>query len=156
MLALSGLFTFGRLGINSTPNIDVPVVNVRVIQNGAGPTEMETEVTRKIEDAVAGLGNIDNIRSVVVDGYSSTSITFEIGTDSDQSTNEVRNAVSQIRSDLPQTIEDPVVDKLDFSGGTILPYTVASVQRSVAELSDLIDRKFTRSLHSVPRVAQVN
>ncbi len=156
MLALSGLFTFGRLGINSTPNIDVPVVNVRVIQNGAGPTEMETEVTRKIEDAVAGLGNIDNIRSVVVDGYSSTSITFEIGTDSDQSTNEVRNAVSQIRSDLPQTIEDPVVDKLDFSGGTILTYTVASDQRSVAELSDLIDRKITRSLLSVPGVAQVN
>ena len=156
MLALSGLFTFGRLGIDSTPNIDVPVVNVRVIQNGAGPTEMETEVTRKIEDAVAGLGNIDNIRSVVLDGYSNTAIAFEIGTDSDQVTNEVRNAVSQIRSELPQTIEDPIVDKLDFAGGAIMAYTVSSDQRSIAELRDLIDRKITRSLLSVPGVAQID
>lgn len=156
MLALSGLMAFGRLGINSTPNIDIPVVTVRVIQPGAGPTELETEVTRKIEDAVAGLGNIDNIRSVVTDGSSSTSIAFDLGTDSNQSTDEVRNAVSQIRSELPQDIEDPIVEKLEFAGSAVLTYTVSSDRRSVAELSDLIDRDISRSLLSVPGVAQVN
>ncbi|MGB3761356.1 MAG: efflux RND transporter permease subunit, partial [Rivularia sp. (in: cyanobacteria)] len=83
ILTIVGWFCFGNLGIDTSPNIDIPAVQVTVTQPGAGPTELESQVTKKIEDAVAGLGNIDELRSVVTDGVSNTTINFDLGTDSD-------------------------------------------------------------------------
>ena len=117
---------------------------VSVEQLGAGPEELETQVTKKVEDAVAGLGNIDEIRSTVTDGLSSTVVSFLLGTDIDRATNDVRDAVSRIRQDLPQDIQEPNVRRLEFEGGSILTYAVKSPQRSVEELSDLVDRTISR------------
>ena len=100
LLTVVGWFSFNSLGIDTNPNIDVPAVQVTVTQPGAGPAELESQVTKKIEDAVAGLGNIDDLRSVVNDGVSTTTINFDLGTDSDRATNDVRNAVAQIRQDF--------------------------------------------------------
>ncbi|MGK7928435.1 MAG: efflux RND transporter permease subunit [Spirulina sp.] len=155
ILSLVGLFCFFGLGIDSEPNIDFPMVQVTVTQQGAGPVEMETQVTKKVEDAVAGLGDIDQIQSVVTDGRSTTTIQFLLGTDSDRATNDVRNAVTQIRSDLPQDINEPIVERLEFIGGSIMTYTVSSDKRSVEELSDLVDRRVDRALSSVQGVAQI-
>ena len=85
------------LGIDENPNIDIPSVTVTVSQPGADPAELETQVTKRIEDAVAGLGNIDEIISTVTDGLSTTEVNFVLGTNSDRATNDVRNAVAQIR-----------------------------------------------------------
>ena len=156
ILAIVGLASFPMLGIDDAPNIDVPVVQVRVTQPGAGPVELETQVTKKVEDAVAGLGNIDELTSTVNDGVSSTVIEFVLGTNTDRATNDVRNAIAQIRQDLPQDINDPVVKRLEFSGGTIMTYAVTSPQRSVDELSDLVDRTISRSLLNVSGVAQID
>ena len=156
ILAIIGLASFPMLGINDTPNIDVPVVRVTVTQTGAGPVELETQVTKKVEDAVAGLGNIEEITSTVNDEVSTTSIEFILGTDIDRATNDVRNAIAQIRQDLPQDIEEPVIQRLEFAGGSILTYAVTSSQRSVDELSDLVDRTISRYLLSVPGVARIN
>ncbi|MEO0535898.1 MAG: efflux RND transporter permease subunit [Cyanobacteria bacterium P01_A01_bin.123] len=156
VLTLAGLVSFGQLGIDLNPNIDFPAVVVSVDQIGAGPEELETQVTKNIEDAVAGLGNIDEIRSTITDGSSSTVINFLLGTDIDRATNDVRDAVSRIRQDLPQDIQEPNVRRLEFEGGSILTYAVTSPQRSVEELSDLIDRTISRSILSVQGVAQVN
>jgi hydrophobe/amphiphile efflux-1 (HAE1) family protein len=151
-----GLISFWGLGIDSNPNIDVPAVTITVSQQGAGPTELETEVTKKIEDAVASVGNIDQLVSTVTDGQSVTTVNFVLGTDSDRATNDVRNAIAQIRQDLPQEINEPIVQRLEFAGGAIMTYTVSSERRSVAELSDLVDRQIGRALLNVEGVAQVD
>ncbi len=156
ILTVVGWMCFGQLGIDENPNIDIPIVSITVTQTGAGPTELETQVTRKVEDAVAGLGNIDELNSTVTDGISTTVISFVLGTDSDRATNDVRNAIAQIRQDLPQDVNDPIVRRLDFAGGPILTYALRSDRRSVAELSDLVDRGISRAILAVPGVAQIN
>jgi multidrug efflux pump subunit AcrB len=156
ILTVVGLMSFSQLGIDSNPNIDIPVVSVTVTQPGAGPVELESQVTKKVEDAVAGLGNIDELSSTVTDGISTTVINFVLGTDTDRATNDVRNAVSQIRQELPQDVNDPIVQRLEFAGGPIMTYAVISERRSVEELSDLTDRTIARALLQVSGVAQVN
>ncbi|WP_287263262.1 efflux RND transporter permease subunit [Moorena sp. SIO3A5] len=156
VLGIVGLFSFMQLGIDRLPNIDLPAVMVTVTQPGAGPAELEFQVTKKVEDAVASLGNIDQISSTVTDGSSRTVINFVLGTDSNQATNDVRNAVAQIRQSLPLDINEPIVRRLEFSGGSVMTYAVASNKRSVEELSDLVDRKISRDLVNVPGVAQID
>jgi multidrug efflux pump subunit AcrB len=151
----NGLVFLHFLGIDTNPNIDVPTVSVTVTQPGAGPAELEFQVTKKIEDAVAGLGNIDELRSTVTDGTSTTTINFVLGTNTDRATNDVRNAVAQIRQNLPQDINDPIVKRLEFSGGPIMTYAVRSDKRSVEELSNLVDQTISRALLAVRGVAQV-
>ena len=156
VLTIAGLVSFGQLGIDDNPNIDVPAVLVEVRQTGAGPEEMETQITKKVEDAVAGIGNIDQLTSEVGDGNSRTTIAFDLGVDTEEVTNEVRDAITRIRQDLPQDAQDPIVRKLDFFGGPTVIYTVASDQRSVEELSDLVDRTISRRLLSVSGVSRVS
>ncbi|MEH2272916.1 MAG: efflux RND transporter permease subunit [Nostoc sp.] len=155
ILTVVGWFSFISLGIDTNPNIDVPTVLIKVTQPGAGPAELESQVTKKIEDAVAGLGNIDFMISTVSDGNSKTTINFVLGTDTDRATNDVRNAIAQIRQDLPQDINDPIVERLEFSGGPVITYAVKSDQRSVEELSNLVDQTISRALLGVRGVAQI-
>lgn len=155
VLTIGGLFSFPILGIDDSPNVDIPSVSVSVAQPGADPAELESQVTKKVEDAVAGLGNIDHILSTVTDGASSTTINFVLGTNSDRATNDVRNAVAQIRQSLPQDINDPVVKRVDFVGGSIMSYAVTSERLSPEQLSDLIDQKISRAILAVPGVGQV-
>ncbi len=155
ILTVVGWFSFTQLGIDTNPNIDIPAVSVTVTQSGAGPAELESQVTKEIEDAVAGLGNIDNIISTVNDGVSETTIEFVLGTDSDRATNDVRNAVAQIRQNLPQDINEPIVQRLEFAGGPIMTYAVVADGRTVADLSNLVDETISRALLSVKGVAQI-
>jgi hydrophobe/amphiphile efflux-1 (HAE1) family protein len=155
VLTIVGWFSFITLGIDINPNVDVPAVMVTVTQPGADPAELESQVTKKVEDAVAGLGNIDNMVSRINDGRSVTTISFILGTNSDRATNDVRNAIAQIRQSLPQDINDPIVQRLDFAGGPIITYAVKSDQRSVEELSNLVDQTISRAILAVPGVAQL-
>ncbi|MBG1261812.1 efflux RND transporter permease subunit [Nostoc commune] len=155
ILTVVGWLSFISLGIDTNPNIDVPTVSIKVTQPGAGPAELESQVTKKIEDAVAGLGNIDFMISTVSDGNSKTTINFVLGTDSDRATNDVRNAIAQIRQDLPQDINDPIVERLEFSGGPVITYAVKSDRRSVEELSNIVDQTISRALLGVRGVAQI-
>ncbi|WP_088240292.1 efflux RND transporter permease subunit, partial [Calothrix rhizosoleniae] len=155
VITLFGWFSFNSLGIDINPNIDIPTVQVTVTQPGSGPAELESQVTKKIEDAVAGLGNIDELRSTVRDGVSYTTINFFIGTNTDRATNDVRNAVAQIRQSLPPDINDPIVQRLEFIGGPIMSYVVSSDKQSVQELSNLVDQTISRTLLSVKGVSQI-
>lgn len=156
VLGIVGFFSFLSLGIDNNPNIDIPSVTVTVTQRGAGPEELESEVTKKIEDAVASLGNLDRLTSTVTDGTSTTFIDFILGSNIDRATNDVRNAVAQIRQDLPSDIEEPIVKRVQFAGGAIMTYAVSSERRSVEELSDLVDRQISREILTVQGVAQVD
>lgn len=155
VLTVAGLLAFRTLGVDENPNIDVPLVAVTVTEVGAAPSELETQVTRKIEDAIAGVGNIKHITSTVNEGVSTTSIEFELGTSADRATNDVRDAVARIRQQLPQQINEPVIQRIDFTGGPFATYIVESPTRSVADLSWLIDNEISRALLGVPGVAQV-
>ncbi|WP_088240286.1 efflux RND transporter permease subunit [Calothrix rhizosoleniae] len=155
VITLFGWFSFNSLGIDTNPNIDIPTVQVTVTQPGSVPAELESQVTKKIEDAVAGLGNIDELRSTVSDGVSNTTINFVIGTNTDRATNDVRNAVAQIRQSLPPDINDPIVQRLEFTGGPIMSYVVSSDKQSVEELSNLVDQTISRTLLSVKGVSQI-
>ncbi len=156
ILGVVGISSFLGLGINNTPNIDIPIVMVDVSQRGAGPTELETQVTKKVEDAVANLDNIDKITSTITDGSSNTVIEFDLETDSDRATNEVRNAISQIRPDLPQDIDEPIIRKARFSGGNVVTYAVSAPGRSVEELSNLVDLTIIPELLKVKGVGQID
>lgn len=155
LLLLIGLLAFFHLGIDDDPNIDIPGVMVYVRQQGAGAVELETQITKRVEDAVAGLGNIDKITSTIQDEQSTTTIEFELGTDVDRATSDVRNAIAQIRAFLPSDIDEPIISRLEFTEGTIMTYVVASQTRSVEELSYLVDRTISQAILAVPGVAQV-
>lgn len=155
VLTLLGWLAFTQLGIDSNPNIDVPSVSVTVTQPGAGPVELESQVTKKVEDSIAGLGNIDYMISTVNDGVSSTVVNFVLGTNTDRATNDVRNAIAQIRQNLPQDINEPIVKRLDFAGGPIMTYAVVSEGRAVEDVSYLVDQTISRALLAVKGVSQI-
>ncbi|MEL6494832.1 MAG: efflux RND transporter permease subunit [Cyanobacteria bacterium J06623_7] len=155
ILSIIGIISFLTLGIDESPNIDVPIVIVRASQRGVSPTELETQVTKKIEDAVANLDGIDDLSSTVTDGSSSTVINFDLGVDSERAINEVRNAISQVRPELPQDLDEPSVTKLQFTGGSVVTYAVSSSQRSVEDLSNLVDLTIIPELLNVDGVGQV-
>ena len=155
IMGIVGFVCFVGLEIDDTPNIDVPAVSITVTQRGAGPAELESQVTKKIEDAVAGIGNIDQLLSTVSEGSSVTVINFILGTDTDRATNDVRNSVAQVRQQLPADINEPIVKRLEFSGQSIVTYAVSSGARSVEELSDIVDRRINRDLSNVEGVGQI-
>ncbi len=156
LLGIVGIVSFFRLGINDLPNVDIPTVRVTITRPGAAPSELETQVAQEVENAVAGLDNIDQISSTITQGTSTTTISFVLGTDTNRATNDVRNAISQIRQDLPQDINEPIVKRVEFAGQSIMTYAVASPERSVKELSQLVDRDISQALLDVSGVAQIN
>ena len=156
LLSILGLTSFGYLEIDTYPNIDIPSIKVTIIQQGASPTDLESQVTRKVEDAVAELDNVDRIISQVRDEVSITNVAFEIGVDKDEVVNDVRNAVAQIRQDLPQDIEQPIVEKEVFYRESVITYAVTSTERSIAQLSEFVDEEILRELLTVPGVAEAN
>ena len=110
VLMLLGLFAFRTMSITKFPNIDIPIVQVLITQSGAAPSELEAQVTKKVEDAVASLNGVWHISSQISDGSSQTIIQFYVGsTDIDRALNDVKDQIAKIRSDLPRTIDEPIV-----------------------------------------------
>src|SRR5918997_1844657 len=101
-LLLAGLVSFMSMQVNNNPDIDFPAAEINIAQPGAAPTEMETQITQRIESAVRGVEGVDEINSSVREGNSNTFIQFAIGTPTDRAVNDVREALSQIRGDLPE------------------------------------------------------
>lgn len=155
LLTLAGLASFFQLGIDESPNIDIPIVSVTVNQTGAAPAELESQVTRKIEDVVAGIGNIKHIYSTINEGVAATTIEFELDTDVDRAVNDVRNEVSKIRTQLPKDVDEPIVQRVDFVGLPFATYSVSSDKRTPEELSWFVDNRISRGLMGVKGVGQV-
>jgi multidrug efflux pump subunit AcrB len=156
LFGVLGIASFGTLEIDTYPNIDIPSIRVVVVQQGASPVELESQVTRKVEDAVAELDNIDRIISNVKDEISVTTVAFDIGINKDNAVNDVRNVVAQIRQDLPQDIEEPIVEREIFYRESVITYAFTSTKRSITELSEFVDRQILRKLLTVPGVSEAN
>ncbi|WP_207538765.1 efflux RND transporter permease subunit [Sabulicella rubraurantiaca] len=156
LMTVAGIFAFPGLRVNNTPDLDLPAVVVTIMQPGAAPSELETQVTRRVEDAVSGLGDVKRINSVVQDSMSITIIEFALGKSPDRAANDVRDKVAQIRADLPAAIRDPIVSRVEITGGAIVTYTVSAPHMSPAELSWFVQDTVAKSLLSVRGVGQVN
>src|SRR5258705_2528074 len=125
MLILSvtvvGLFSYNLLGVDVFPKIDLPTITITVVNPGASPQEIETEITDKVEGAVNTISGIDELRSTSVEGVSQVFITFLLEKNPDVAAGEVRNKVDLITNDLPITTEQPIVQKLDTDAGPVVP-----------------------------------
>lgn len=154
-LMLAGIVSFVRLDVNDSPDISFPAVSVVVVQPGAAPTEMETQVTQRIEAAIRGVSGVDEMSSYINEGNSRTFVQFDIGTPVDRAVNDVRNAVAQIRSDLPDGILEPQVTREDINGGPIAYIAVEAVDMGLEDLSWYVDNTVAKRLLSIPGMAAV-
>ena len=154
-LLLAGLVAFSRMDVNNNPDISFPMVRVIVSQPGAAPSELETQVTQRIEAAVRGINGVDEITSFASEGQSLTNVQFAIGTPVDRAVNDVRNAVSQIRADLPEGILEPQVARVDIDGGPIAYFSVEATDMTLEQLSWFVDNTVAKRLLGVPGMAAV-
>ena len=155
LLTAAGLVAFNRLAVSQFPDLTVPVVNVTVMLPGASPSTLETQVTRKIEDATASIPALRNMASIVNEGVSTTILTFEIEKDGTLAKDEVRDAIDRVRIDLPADVEPPIVSLVNVTGGDMLHYAVTADGWSDEELSWFIDDTVSKRLFAVPGVGAV-
>jgi HAE1 family hydrophobic/amphiphilic exporter-1 len=154
-LALAGIASYLMMPVKQFPDLSFPIVNVTITQSGAAPGELETQVTRPVEDAVAGISGVDHIQSTILLGASTTRIEFEIGEDEQRVTEDVRTAIAQIRAGLPRSIDEPIVQRVEATGAPIITYAVSAPSMSVEELSWFIDDTLSQRLQGLSGVAGV-
>src|SRR5262249_41930302 len=130
-----GYLSFHKLAITRMPNVDVPLVSVAIAQFGAAPAELESQVTKTVEDAVSGVAGAHHITSGVTDGIPSPSIQFRLGPDTDRALNDVKDAITRVRGDLPRTISEPMIQRVDMSGLPILTYAAIAPGKTPEQLS---------------------
>ena len=156
MLTIVGLMGFQRMKIQNFPDIDLPTVIVTASLPGASPTQMETEVARKIENSVATLQGVKHIYSTLSDGLATVTVEFRLEKATQAAVDDVRDAVSRVRSDLPADLRDPVISKMNLSGAPVLTYTVGSTRLDDEALSWFVDNTVTKQLLSVKGVGAVS
>jgi len=155
VLMLLGTLSFKSLPVTRFPNIDIPIVSVTVTQSGAAPAELETQVTKLIEDVVANITGVKHITSTLTDGTSTTILEFRLETNTDRALNDVRDAIAKIRADLPRTIDEPVIARIDVEGQAILSFAATSPAMTLEELSWHVDDVIKRKLQATKGVGRV-
>ncbi|CAM5788992.1 efflux RND transporter permease subunit [Rhizobacter fulvus] len=156
MLTLVGLVAFKAMKIQNFPDIDLPTVTVTAALPGASPAQLETEVARKLENSIATLQGVKHIYTTVQDGSAIVTTEFRLEKPTQEAVDDVRAAVSRVRSDLPGDLRDPVVTKMELSGAPILTFTVASTRMDDEALSWFVDNTVAKTLLSVPGVGAVS
>ena len=155
MLGLTGLLCFHWMKIQQFPDIELPMITVTAALPGAAPPQLETEVARKIENSIATIQSLKNQYTTIQDGMVTVTAEFRLEKPLQEALDDVRNAVSQVRSDLPADVRDPIVSKINLSGSPILTYTVQSPRMDEETLSWFVDYDITRSMLKVPGVGAV-
>ncbi|MEL6375079.1 MAG: efflux RND transporter permease subunit [Pseudomonadota bacterium] len=156
VLIALGLYSFAKLPITRFPNIDIPIVQITITQAGAAPSELETQVGKRVEDAVAGVAGVKHITAAISEGVATIIIEFRLETDQDRAINDVKDAIAQIRADLPRTIDEPIVQRLDVVGLPIVTFTAAAATMTAEELSWFVDDTVARRLQGVKGVSKID
>ncbi|MEO6418907.1 MAG: efflux RND transporter permease subunit [Polyangiaceae bacterium] len=152
-LMVFGLLGLSRLGTDLFPDVTFPLVSVNIVYPGASPTEVETLVSKPIEDAVVSLNGIDRVRTYSREGLSTTVVIFKLGVDIQEAANLVRERVAQTRFKLPQEVKEPAVTRLDVSAAPVLTYTLSGGGMSLAETAKFARDVLRPSLEQVEGVA---
>ncbi len=155
-LMLAGLIAFARMQVNNAPDIDFPAAIVSVSQPGAAPGEMETQVTQRVESAVRGITGVEEISSTIREGNSTTFVQFELGTPTDRAVNDVRNVISQIRSNLPDGILEPQIQRVDAEDEPFSYVGAQTTDMTLEQLSWYIDNTVAKRLLGLEGVAAVS
>jgi multidrug efflux pump subunit AcrB len=155
ILLVLGWVSFTKLAVTRLPSADIPVISVAVSQFGAAPAELESQVTKTIEDGVSGVEGVRHISSSITDGLSVTTIQFALETNTDRALNDVKDAVTRIRSNLPQNVSEPLIQRVDVIGLPIVTYAAISPGKTPEQLSYFVDDVVKRALQGVRNVAQV-
>jgi multidrug efflux pump subunit AcrB len=155
ILLVLGWVSFTKLAVTRLPSADIPVISVAVSQFGAAPAELESQVTKTIEDGVSGVEGVRHISSSITDGLSLTTIQFALETNTDRALNDVKDAVTRVRSNLPQNVSEPLIQRVDVIGLPIVTYAAISPGKTPEQLSYFVDDVVKRALQGVRNVAQV-
>ncbi len=153
-LVVVGVFCYFTLGVDLFPKVDIPTVMVIIANPGASPEEIETEISKKVEDAVNTISQVDEVRSTSSEGQSLVIIQFELSKNGDVAAQEVQNKVNLIVPDLPQTAKQPVVQKFDPDAAPILQIAV-SAQRSLRDVTLIADKQIKQKLENAQGVGQI-
>src|SRR5215471_11967908 len=156
VIVVLGWLSFMRLPITRLPNVELPVISVTVVQFGTAPAELESQVTKTIEDAVSGVEGVRHILSAVTDGVSNTTIVFRLETDAGRALNDVKDAVTRVRGNLPAGINEPLIQRVDVIALPILTYAAIAPGKTPEQLSYFVDDVVKRALQGVRGVGQVN
>jgi HAE1 family hydrophobic/amphiphilic exporter-1 len=155
-LVAYGLYSLAQLEVDEFPDIQSPIVAVSIPYPGASPDVVEREVVERIEEAIAGINGVDKLQSKSMDGFAQIIITFVFSKGEQQASQDVRDAISTIRGDLPQEMEEPIISRFDPTDLPIVSLTLSSNTLSQAQLTSLADPGITRDLRSIRGVAQVS
>ena len=155
VLLVLGWISFTKLAVTRLPSADIPVISVTVAQFGAAPAELESQVTKTIEDGVSGVEGVRHISSSITDGLSVTTIQFALETNTDRALNDVKDAVTRVRANLPQNVNEPLIQRVDVIGLPIVTYAAISPGKTPEQLSYFVDDVVKRALQGVRNVAQV-
>jgi len=155
-LLFAGLVSFSRMDVTNNPDVEFPAVVVSIAQPGAAPTEIENQITQRIESALRSISGVNSLQSTASEGNSRTFVEFEVGTDVIEAVNEVETAVDSVRPSLPDGIIEPRVSKVNAVGGPIGYFAVEADDMTIEQLSWFIDDTVAKRLLNVEGMAEVN
>ena len=155
LLVVFGIRCYPEIGVDLNPDVDLPIVSVRVTYSGASPEEMETLVTKRIENRVSQVSGIKTLSSTVLEGYSETVLEFNIGVDPQQKASEEREKVASVRRALPDDIDEPVTQTVDLNSRSIVAYTFSSASRTRGEIRRIVEDSIKDELQMVEGVSEV-
>ncbi|MDR1967809.1 MAG: efflux RND transporter permease subunit [Burkholderiaceae bacterium] len=156
LLSFAGLLSFKTMEVQNFPDIDLPMVTVLAALPGASPSQLENDVARKIENSITTVQGLKHIRTKVQDGAVSLIVEFRLEKPVQEAVDDVRSAVQRVRADLPASLRDPVVAKIDLAAQPVLAFTISSSRMDDQELSWFVDNDITRRLLAVSGVGAVN
>jgi HAE1 family hydrophobic/amphiphilic exporter-1 len=154
-LVVLGLFSYKELSTDLFPKVDLPIVSVRTVYPGVSPETVETEVTKRIEEAMNPIEGVRHISSTTSEGFSSIVAEFELGTNIHTAAQDVRSKINALRRDFPTGVEEPVIERLDPSDLPVLSLSVASEQLSPKQLTSLVEKVITKRLETIEGVGSL-
>ncbi|MEL6540341.1 MAG: efflux RND transporter permease subunit [Pseudomonadota bacterium] len=154
-LSLAGIVSFSRMDVTENPDVEFPGVQVNIAQPGAAPTEIENQITQRVEAAVRSINGVNSIQSSASEGSSFTFVEFQVGTDITEALSEVTTAIDGVRGNLPDGILEPSVTKVNAIGEPIGYVAVEADDMTIEELSWFIDDTVAKRLLSVEGMAEV-
>src|SRR5438132_3369326 len=154
LLVVLGWFSFRSIGVDQFPNVELPIVTVSTTLRGASAEEMETSVTRPLEEIVNTVQGIDELSSTTTEGVSRITIQFFLERNRDIAAQDVRDKVNTILSQLPQGTDPPIIDKFDLDAVPVMSLSV-SAPRDLKEITYIVDRQIKQILETVPDVGAV-
>lgn len=155
LLCFAGLHSFSSMKVQNFPDLDLPTVTITANLPGASPSQLESDVCRKLENALANLQGLNHITSKIQDGNVSISVAFRLEKPVQEAVDDVRSAIDKVRGELPADLREPIVNKLDLAGTPILAYALSSPRLDDEALSWLIDDEISRRLLKVRGVGSV-